>query len=1174
MKKEKKKVKVKIAAKVQQHKISLPKIDKLSQDASSQFNFSQIEKKWQSEWEKSKIFEAREGKGKKCYVLEMYPYPSASGLHMGHALNYTIGDIQSRMKRMQGFNVLYPMGFDSFGLPAENAAIQAKSHPKKFTEEAIKNYMRQMKELGLSYDWSRLIMSHSPDYYKWDQWLFLQMFKKGLAYRKTAAVNFCEKCNTVLANEQVHDGKCWRHKDTDVELKQLEQWFFKITEYADELYNSIDSLKEWPERIRAMQKNWIGKSHGTEIVFEIENSDRDIKNSEFVFLHAFQDNFKSAFWEELKQEIEKRKGKVVFAPDLPNTNNPNLKEQENYILKNYNFKENTVLVTHSLGAVLAMKILPKIKNKIKRLVMIAPPIRPQFKPEIKDKKIISILENYCDWNFDYEKIKSKVDEIVILSCINDHIVPFSHGKELAKNLNVRLIEAEGIKSHFNGKKEPEVEKIVFEINGERWPIFTTRPDTIYGVTFMVISAQHPKLMSLVTEKQKKEVQAFLKKIKSTSEKDKALNDELDKEGAFTGSYAINPITKEKIPIWVGNFVVADYGSGMVMAVPAHDQRDFEFAIKYGIPIKQVIKPPISKSIVLGGSVEQGFKEELKKNNIQFGVHLSSNNREHIGVILKNDQIDNYVGLVKKYLKKNFWVEIIGNRNLYVYNKQVIENFLEKDKENFEIFKKLEPLVRKYKSVWDMLNQNSFYNRFVCYTNEGILMNSKEFSGLNNIKAIEEITKYLEKHKLGKKVTQFKLRDWLISRQRFWGTPIPIIYCDKCGAVPVPEQDLPVILPEDIKFKSEKNPLVDDSKFINTRCPKCGGKATRETDTMDTFVNSSWYFLRYTDPKNSKEIFDKKKAAYWTPVDIYIGGAEHACMHLIYFRFYTKFLRDIGLLKIDEPAKLLFNQGMLHGEDGFVMSKSRGNVVLPEEVSKRYGIDTARLFLVSMASPDKDVSWSASGIEGSLRIINKIMNYFNTNKNRFSSKSSPKIESKMNKAIKEITEDISLFRYNLAVIKIRQLFEAIEQENEKDEKSISKQDAESFLKLLHPFCPHITEELWHALGNKTFISLESWPKANEGKINENIEKQEEQVEKTLEDIKNIIRIVKEKQNKEAKRLYLYVIPNELSTYKDSKNTIEKSINLSLEIFAVNDKNKIDPQNKAQKAKPGKPAIYLE
>ena len=805
-------------------------------------NFKRIESKWQKKWEDKKIFQSKESKKKKFYVLDMFPYPSGEGLHMGHSFVYSLGDIFARFKRMKGFNVLYPMGYDSFGLPAENAAIKNKSHPKKFTEEAIVNFIKQQKSLGLSYDWSRMVKSSDPKYYKWDQWIFLKMYEKGIAYRKKAPVNWCPKCNTVLANEQVHNGKCWRHENTEVEIKHLEQWFLKITNYVEDLLKGLDKL-DWTERAKIMQRNWIGKSYGTEIDFEV--------------------------------------------------------------------------------------------------------------------------------------------------------------------------------------------------NGKKWPIFTTRPDTIFGVTFMVISSQHNELMDLITKEQKNEVERFLKKIKSTSEKDVG---NLEKEGVFTGTYARNPINGEEVPVWVGNFVVADYGSGMVMAVPAHDQRDFEFAKKYNLNIKEVIK---------GGNIKER-----------------------------------------------------------------------------------------------------------AYTGEGVLINSEKFNNINNDKAKEEITKDLAKKKVGKKVVQYKLRDWLISRQRYWGTPIPIIYCNKCGIVPVPEKELPVKLPEDVKF-GKGNPLETNKAFVNVKCPKCKGKARRETDTMDTFVNSSWYYLRYTDPKNDKRIFNPKKAEYWAPINQYIGGPEHITCHLIYIRFYTKFLKELGLLKFDEPALRYFTQGIVKGADGEKMSKSKGNVVEPLDTIKKYGADSLRLFLVSVANPDTDFSWNDKAMQGGLRFIKKIIEYFD--KVRVG-KSDARTESKINKSILEIGEYIEDFKYNLAVIKLRELFDVLPEET-------SKKVLEDSLKILHPFCPHITEELWERLGNKKFISLEKWPKADKKKIKELFEKQDLVISKLISDVNQILKLVKGKN-----KIYIYILPNEKELY--NIGLINKRLGKQINIFTVNDKSKYDPSNMSKKTKPGRPAIYLE
>jgi len=819
-------------------------------------DFASIEKKWQKEWETKKIFQVNEdSKKKKCYVLEMFPYPSGAGLHMGHALNYTIGDIFSRYRRMKGLNVLYPMGYDAFGLPAENAAIKAGEHPAEYTKKSMLNFVEQQKALGLSYDWDRKVVTCVPEYYKWNQYFFLKFFENGLVYRKKSAVNWCPKCQTVLANEQVHSGKCWRHEDTDVEMKQLEQWFIKTTKYSEELLEKVKDL-QWPERIKTMQENWIGKSHGTEIEFSI--------------------------------------------------------------------------------------------------------------------------------------------------------------------------------------------------NKEKWPIFTTRADTLYGVTFMVVSAQHPRLMELVTKEQKKEVEKFLGKLKSVSEKEL---EEMEKEGVFTGSYAINPATKEKVPVWAGNFVVADYGSGMVMAVPTHDQRDFEFAKKYKIPMKVVIQPKDKK-------------------------------------------------LSEKTMKEAF-------------------------------------------------------------TEDGMLVNSGKFDGMENRKAIAEITNYLESQKLGRKTVNYKFRDWLVSRQRYWGTPIPMIYCDSCGVVPVPEKDLPVLLPEKVTFGGG-NPLATNKEFVSAKCPKCGKLGRRETDTMDTFFDSSWYYLRYCDNKNDKMPFDKKKVEYWMTVDQYIGGAEHACMHLIYARFFTKALRDMGYLKFDEPFTKLFNQGMLHGPDGNKMSKSLGNVVNPIEMIDKFSADSLRFNLMSLASPDNDSIWNDTTLESALKWISKVNNFF---KNAKIGKSSAKIESKINKTIKEFTADIENFRYNLGIIKLRGLFESFE-----NEKEISKGDLETFLKMMHPICPHITEELWHNIGNKTFLSLESWPQADEKKIDEKLEQAEKNAEKTISDILNVLRIIKEKTGKEGNKIYLYVMPFELASY--DAEAISKRTGKEIKVFAVNDKAKYDPEGKAGKAKPGKPGIYVE
>jgi leucyl-tRNA synthetase len=560
---------------------------------------------------------------------------------------------------------------------------------------------------------------------------------------------------------------------------------------------------------------------------------------------------------------------------------------------------------------------------------------------------------------------------------------------------------------------------------------------------MVVSAQHPKLMELVTKEKKSELEKFLKRLKSVSEKEQA---ELEKEGVFTGSYAINPANNEKVPVYAGNFVVADYGSGMVMAVPAHDQRDFEFAKKYGIKIKQVISGKLTED-----------------------------------------------------------------------------------------------------RAW---------------TEEGNLMNSGKFNGIKNTSAIEEITKYLESKKLARKVVNYKLRDWSVARQRYWGTPIPLIHCEKCGIVPVPEKDLPVGLPKDVKFGGG-NPLVTNEKWLNVKCPKCNGKAKREANTLDTFVNSSWYFLRFCDPKNEKEIFDKKKVKYWMPIDLYIGGAEHACMHLIYCRFYTMFLKDLGLINFDEPSPRLFHQGMINDEKGEKMSKSKGNVIEPLETMAKYGVDTTRFFMMSEASPDKGFNWSDAGIQGSLRIIRKI----NTVSNNIKfGKDSQELLIKLNNSIKNITEQIENLDYRKSTIELRELFDLISKQEE-----ISKESFGKALKLLAPFCPHIAEEIWQKIGNnrtgKDFISVAEWPEA------EKVEMKKDKANLTDKIIFNVSEVLKRIETKQkVDKIYLYVMPFEID--KIEKGKIEKAFGKKTEVFSVSDNKKYDPQGMAKRAKPFFPGIYVE
>jgi len=750
------------------------------------YDFKEIEQKWQARWEAENIYSIADFSDRpKYYCLEMFPYPSGK-LHMGHVRNYSIGDVVARFKTMQGYHVLHPMGWDAFGLPAENAAIKHGAlHPADWTWENIDTMRKQLKQLGLSYDWKREVATCHPGYYKWTQWLFLELYKAGLAYKKKAAVNWCPSCATVLANEQVKEGFCERC-GTGVEKRELEQWFFKITKYADRLLADLKKLEGWPEKVKIMQENWIGRSEGAEIVFQAETGD-----------------------------------------------------------------------------------------------------------EIK--------------------------------------------------------------------------------------VFTTRPDTVYGVTYMVLAPEHPLVEKLIQDKPEAEaVRAFIHKVRDLSELDRT-STEAEKEGLFTGAYCINPVNGEKVPVLVGNYVLMEYGTGAVMGVPAHDQRDFEFARKYELPIRVVIQPP-------GQELEPDTMTEA-------------------------------------------------------------------------------------------------------YTEDGLMVNSGHFDGTPNREGINKVIQYLEEKGWGSGQVNYRLRDWLISRQRYWGAPIPMIYCDQCGIVPVPGEDLPVMLPMDVAFKQTgKNPLTECEEFINTTCPECGKPARRETDTMDTFMCSSWYYYRYTSPRDEENAWDKEKVEYWLPVDQYIGGVEHAILHLLYSRFFTKVLYDLGYVKNEEPFENLLTQGMVL-KDGAKMSKSKGNVVSPEDIVAAYGADTARLFILFAAPPERDLEWSDQGVEGCYRFLNRVWRLVAA-VHDYIKDAPPVPEGNLvgvnremrritHQTIKKVTEDIAQrFNFNTAVSAIMEQVNALYQYKEVPESdrdpAVLRESIESLLVLLAPFAPHITEELWAAVGHTESIHKQPWP----------------------------------------------------------------------------------------------------
>jgi len=784
-----------------------------------------IEKKWQEQWEKEGIFKVFEDPRKeKYYLLEMFPYPSGK-IHMGHVRNYTIGDVVARTMRMKGKNVLHPMGWDAFGLPAENAAIENRIHPARWTYDNIAYMKSQLKRMGFSYDWDREFATCDPEYYRWEQLIFIKMFEKGLAYRKRTFVNWCDSCQTVLAKEQVEDGCCWRHTGQEVVIKEMDSWFFKITDYAEEILEYCERLPGWPERVLTMQKNWIGKSYGAIIRFPLADSNEVIE------------------------------------------------------------------------------------------------------------------------------------------------------------------------------------------------VYTTRQDTVYGATFLCFAPEHPMLKDIVKGlPQEKEVLAFIDRTMKVASYLRTA-DFTVKEGLFTGRYCINPVTGEKIPIFVANFVLFDYGTGAIMAVPTHDQRDFEFAKKYNLPLRVVIQPS---------------GEELR--------------------------VENMTG---------------------------------------------------------------------AYEGEGVLVNSGPFNGIRNMEALESIASYLETEGKGNKTVNYRLRDWNISRQRYWGAPIPIIYCEKCGAVPVPEKDLPVKLPLDLELRPNGgSPLPVEPSFYRADCPKCGREARRETDTMDTFVESSWYFDRYACPDYDKGILDSKRVDYWMPVDQYIGGIEHAILHLLYSRFYTRVLRDFGEVKVSEPFTNLLTQGMVCKEiqecptHGYLfpkevsenkcircgaevitgnilkMSKSKKNVVDPEDLIQRYGADTVRMFCLFASPPERDLEWNDQGVEGSFRFLHRVWRLVDENLESLNkvapyaggetlSGNLKDLHRRTHQTIRKVTADIEdRFHFNTAISAVMELVNDLnrvmsDEENKNDLGwAVIREAVEAVIILLSPVTPHITDELWSRLGKKDNLLSVPWPKYEE------------------------------------------------------------------------------------------------
>lgn len=884
---------------------------------SDKYTPQQIEPKWQARWDADGLYRARTQAGQpKHYALTMLPYPSGD-LHIGHWYAMAPSDVRARFMRMRGYNVLFPMGFDAFGLPAENAAIEHGIHPFTWTMSNIERMRKQLKTMGAMFDWDREAISCLPGYYRWTQWLFLKFYEAGIAYKAFAPVDFCPHCNTTLAREQVwgDDRHCERC-GTPVIKKDLDQWFFRITRYADQLLNF--AAIDWPERVQAMQTNWIGRSEGADVVFRSEAG----------------------------------------------------------------------------------------------------------------------------------------DDIVV---------------------------------------------------------FTTRPDTLWGATFMVLAPEHPLVDKLTTPERRSVVAAYVERAARQSEIDR-LSTEKAKTGVPIGAYAVNPVNDERIPIWIADYVMMTYGTGAIMGVPAHDERDFQFALKFGLPIIPVIdRPdPQAKSCVHNGSVRPGLAEALQSAGIEFTEgaedHQSSSPSDSRGQLCVklhgDDQVSRYVDIVRSFLLPGSRTEVVGARWLFVFDDGVRPfDSATADGEILGRCKSLKPGLEEVRTVMELLYSEPFYRDLLFHAEYGAMINSGPFSGTPGDMATLKVTEWLAERSVGTYKVNYRLHDWLISRQRMWGAPIPIVYCDRCGTVPVPYEDLPVLLPVDAVIPSTgENALKFHDGFLHTSCPKCGGPATRETDTMDTFMCSSWYhyaylspYYRQHEPAHADSMpFDPQEAAYWLPVDVYTGGIEHATMHLIYTRFFTKVLRDLGIVQLDEPMTVLRNQGIILGEDGEKMSKSRGNVVAPDDLVERYGADAVRGYLMFGWRWDQGGPWDSKGIEGLVRFLNRVWDCVLASPD--SPPSPPGIDvqppsgdgpvrslrRKVHQAIRRGTRDLQSFEFNTYIANLMELNNALLRAKEASVVGTPAWDeaVEALLLMLAPACPHIAEELWTRTGRPYSVHQQAWPEYDE------------------------------------------------------------------------------------------------
>jgi leucyl-tRNA synthetase len=1050
------------------------------------YDHKKIETKWQKAWAKKGLYKTSDKvKGKdNFYLLVEFPYPSGN-LHVGHWYAFSVPDILARMMRMQGRNVLYPIGFDAFGLPAENAAIKNRVNPRKWTLGNIEFMKKQIRSMGTSFDWSREILTCDPAYYKWTQWLFLQFFKRGLAYQKETPANWCPKDKTVLANEQVVDGKCERC-GTQVIQKEMPQWNLKITDYADRLINDLDAL-DWPEQIKESQRNWIGRSEGYEIDFPLVFDDG--KKYKYVLLHGYTGHASDARWQWIRRELEAL-GHEVIIPELPNTDDPSEEEQVEVALHATEYDERTVLFGHSLGATVAMKVVEKLTAPISRLVLAGAVVNPRF----KDKK--RPFEKKFSWRFDPEAIKKNAKSITVLHDPRDYAITEKQRQLIENMLNLKARLCSTTEPHFTGDREPDL--LMWLRPTIR--VFTTRPDTLYGGTFLVLAPEHPWIKAALQNdghrksviSNEAEIQRYVENAAKKTERER--QESKEKTGVeLMGVKAINPTTGAEIPLWVADYALMGFGTGAL------------FAKKYGIPLRETIEPLFIQETGLDKiRSDEPFTE---RNSIHAFVKHWSDEKYMAVHYVPSDINECVSGGIEEgedavtaaqreireetgYSKARF-VRKLGNRvhakyysverkkNMFVHFTPLLFQLEDDTQEEISASEK----ARHEVSWLSKEEVGRFFNRDdirlgwsrvendIPYEGKGILFDSGEFSGLTSDEAMPKIGE-----KFGRLVKHYRLRDWIVSRQRYWGVPIPIIHCATCGPVAVPDKDLPVKLPEVRDYLPDgkgKSPLAKVIKFVQVKCPRCKSSAQRETDTLDTFVDSSWYFLRYTDPKNKKKFADANKMDHWMPVDLYSGGAEHTTMHVLYSRFWQKAMFDLGLVKDKEPYVRRMNRSIILGPDGQKMSKSHGNVIDPDEVVARLGADTVRMYL-AFIGPYSEVSsfpWNPDGVVGVRRFLERVWNA--GQKLAVQEKRVDALRHILHKTVKKVGDDIIALKFNTAISQLMIFLNAAEKE-----KKIGKEQWETFLRLLAPFAPHMTDELWHSAGRKRSVHMESWPKYDE------------------------------------------------------------------------------------------------